>query len=173
MNSVVTYQDGNTAWLSSESMLSWVTSSVYEKLGGGGFMGGIKLTRGYPDQIKPKEKEPQPALTTNDTASSDEKKQRMLKRRSAPPMTNAAPKVEESSRDTVKANDPRANLHRQLSSLMEPESKDPAAREEQINKREEQVMQDDYNAQAGETQGRDIEHLILVTHGIGQLLGLR
>ena len=42
-----------------------------------------------------------------------------------------------------------------------------------MRRREEQEMVDDYNARLGETQGREIEHLVLVTHGIGQLLGLR
>jgi hypothetical protein len=174
MNSVVTYQDGNTAWLSSEGMLSWVTSSVYEKLGGGGFMSGIKLTRGFPDPNKPKDKEEKPSGSPTTANKLDEKQQRLLKRRSAPPTTHAVPAVEKSThKPETEINNPHARLHRQLSSLMEPESRDPAKAEEQINRREEQVIQDDYNAQAGETQGRDIQHLVLVTHGIGQLLGLR
>ena len=45
--------------------------------------------------------------------------------------------------------------------------------EEEIRKRDEKEIEDDYNQQAGEVQGRDIEHLVLVTHGIGQRLGLR
>lgn len=174
MNSVVTFQDGNTAWLSSEGMISWVTSSVYEKLGGGGFMSGVKLTRGFPDPIQPKDKDEKIQSSPTVTPSSDDKKQKLLKRRSAPPTTHAAPAVESRSQEpTMGAENPHARLQRQLSSLMEPESKDPIMAEEQINRREEQVIQDDYNAQAGEAQGRDIEHLILVTHGIGQLLGLR
>ena len=43
----------------------------------------------------------------------------------------------------------------------------------EIRKREEQEIQDDYTGQDGEKQGREIEHLVLVTHGIGQLLGLK
>jgi hypothetical protein len=60
-----------------------------------------------------------------------------------------------------------------LSSLLEGEAKTQAEKEEEIRRREEQEIQDDYNALAGETQGREIEHLVLVTHGIGQLLSLR
>jgi hypothetical protein len=58
-------------------------------------------------------------------------------------------------------------LTRQLSNLLGGED------EETLRKREEEEIQDDYNARLGETQGRDIEHLVLVTHGIGQLLSLR
>ena len=65
-------------------------------------------------------------------------------------------------------------LQRQLSSLMEStESRDSEDEEEAIRKREEEEIQDDYNARLGEAQGREIEHLVLVTHGIGQLLGMR
>lgn len=179
MNSVVTYQDSNTAWISSEGMLSWVTSSVYEKLGGGAYMGGIKLTRGFAEPSKPKEKDEKASTSqAEDPLGLDEKQQRLLKRRSAPPSTHTAPEVEDSaaatSRESVEEGDnPHMRLHRQLSSLMESGTMDAAETEEQINRREEQVIQDDYNAQAGETQGRDIEHVVLVTHGIGQLLGLR
>lgn len=180
MNSVVTYQDSNTAWISSEGMLSWVTSSVYEKLGGGAYMGGIKLTRGFAEPSKPKEKDEKTSApkAEDSTTEADEKEQRRLKRRSAPPSSHTAPEVQDSaaatSRGSVEEGDnPHLRLHRQLSSLMETGSRDVADAEEQINLREEQVIQDDYNAQAGETQGREIEHVILVTHGIGQLLGLR
>ena len=124
MNSVVTYQDGNTAWISSEGMLSWVTSSVYEKLGGGAYMGGIKLTRGFAEPNKPKEKDSKTDASSVDEATGmDEKQKRMLKRRSAPPTTHTAPAVENSStasRESVEEGDnPHMRLHRQLSSLME------------------------------------------------------
>lgn len=144
-------------------------------------MGGIKLTRGFAEPSKPKEKEKDEKASTTpaeDPLGLDEKQQRLLKRRSAPPGTHTAPTVEKgsaaASRESVEEGDnPHMRLHRQLSSLMESGSKDAVETEKEINRREEQVIQDDYNAQAGETQGRDIEHLVLVTHGIGQLLGLR
>ena len=63
-------------------------------------------------------------------------------------------------------------MTRQISNLIE-SAENPEEQEEAIRKREEQEMVDDYNARLGETQGREIEHLVLVTHGIGQLLGLR
>ena len=42
-----------------------------------------------------------------------------------------------------------------------------------MRKRDENQIQEDYKDSEGDDQGREIEHLILVTHGIGQRLGLR
>jgi hypothetical protein len=42
-----------------------------------------------------------------------------------------------------------------------------------VRRRDEKEIQNDYNDRDGENQGREIEHLILVTHGIGQRLGMR
>ncbi|RKF55414.1 DDHD domain-containing protein [Erysiphe neolycopersici] len=43
MNSIVTYQDSTVAWLSVDSIMSRVSSSVYERFAGGAYLGGIKL----------------------------------------------------------------------------------------------------------------------------------
>lgn len=186
MNSIVTYQDSSTAWLSSEGMLSWVTSSVYQRFTGGGYMSGIKLIRGHAEASKTKEKEKvkekekeksdgsRPATPEN-ALSLDERQQKLLKRRSAPPLTykHQEDPSQDNQPDNVEADPRQVRLHRQLSSLLESESKTKAEKEEEVRRREEQEIQEDYNAQAGETQGRDIEHLVLVTHGIGQLLSLR
>ncbi|KAH0064227.1 DDHD-domain-containing protein, partial [Aureobasidium melanogenum] len=50
---------------------------------------------------------------------------------------------------------------------------DPQKQEEEVRKRDEKEIQDDYRDREGEQQDREIEHLLLVTHGIGQRLGLR
>ncbi|PHH58638.1 hypothetical protein CDD82_2808 [Ophiocordyceps australis] len=172
MNNVATYQDGTTAWLSSESMLSWVTSSVYERFAGGGYMSGVKLVRGYVEPTKAKEKEKEKDTGASDESQDvlglDQRQQRILKRRSAPPTTGEANETE-----TVQVETQQSSLERQLSSLLSREGANPAEAEEEIRRREEQEIQDDYNAQAGEAQGREIEHLVLVTHGIGQRLGVR
>jgi hypothetical protein len=44
---------------------------------------------------------------------------------------------------------------------------------EAVRKRDEKEIQNDYSDREGENQEREIEHLILVTHGIGQRLGMR
>ncbi|KAK8056486.1 DDHD domain-containing protein [Apiospora rasikravindrae] len=181
MNSIVTYQDSATAWLSSESMLSWVTSTVYQRFAGGGYMSGVKLVRGYADTGKKDEKRP-PTPTTGTSAkvpepdsSLSEKAQKALKRRSAPPLSRAdstADKDTAGGDDAAEIESREDHLKKQFSSYLDT-ADDPDKQQEKIRQRQEQEIQDDYNAQAGETQGREIEHLVLVTHGIGQLLGLR
>ncbi|KAK3332401.1 DDHD domain-containing protein [Cercophora scortea] len=176
MNNVVTYQDSNKAWLSSDGMLSWVTSTVYERFAGGGYMGGVKLVRGYtePNKAKIDEKRPStPTGTKSLSAEKDEKLQKSLKRRSAPAsarseMVEGEPKEDE----PVEIESSENRLKRQLSSLIDGADNTEAG-EEALRKREETEIRDDYNARLGETQGRDIEHLVLVTHGIGQMLGLK
>jgi hypothetical protein len=65
-----------------------------------------------------------------------------------------------------------SRLTRQLSNMLEG-AENQEGEDEAIRRQEEQEMLDDYNARLGESQGREIEHVVLVTHGIGQLLGLK
>lgn len=147
-------------------------------------MSGVKLVRGYSEPSKTKDKDKDKDKDKGDESQSaaadealslDEKQQKMLKRRSAPPSTRASHDGPAQNDEKIKTEgDPRQiRLQRQLSSLIESEGRTKAETEEEIRRREEQEIQDDYTAQAGETQGREIEHLVLVTHGIGQLLSLR
>ncbi len=174
MNSVVTYQDSTTAWLSSDGMLSWVASTMYERLSGTGYMSGVKLVRGHTEPKKSKE-EKRPSTPTDTKSTSkeqDEKLSKALKRRSAPPpitgsdADNSKPEITDGLEST------RNRLTRQLSNLIET-AEDPEAREEAIREREEEEISGDYNARVDDNQGREIEHLVLVTHGIGQLLSRR
>jgi hypothetical protein len=176
MNSFVTFQDANTAWLSSDGMLSWVASTMYEKFAGGGYLSGIKLVRGYTELGKTKTDDKPPSTPTESPTDAhiDEKQQKLMKRRSAPPTSQPSRRADSTENRQAETEPRESRLERQLSSLMEvPDQRDPHKQEEEIRKREEKEILDDYNARDGETQGREIEHLILVTHGIGQLLGLR
>ncbi|PFH60714.1 hypothetical protein XA68_10470 [Ophiocordyceps unilateralis] len=162
MSSVATYPDANTAWLCSDGVLSWVTTSMYERFAGGGYMSGAKLVRGYTEANKDKEKDDKPQeASAQQVSGSDQGPQKDPKGASSRDVSRDSSDQGAESR--------QATLQQQLSSLMEKE----AESEEQIRKRDEQEIQDDYNAQDGESQGREIEHLVLVTHGIGQRLGLR
>lgn len=174
MNSVVTYQDSNTAWLSSDSMLSWVTSTVYERFAGGGYMGGVKLVRGYtePKQSKEEKRPSTPEGTKSTSKERDDKASRALKRRSAPPPSTGSEAGEAKKEVHDDLESTRNRLTRQLSNLME-RAEDPEAEEEAIREREEEEISGDYNTRVDDNQGRDIEHLVLVTHGIGQLLSRR
>ncbi|KAK0109026.1 hypothetical protein ONS96_002860 [Cadophora gregata f. sp. sojae] len=163
MNSIVTYQDSTVAWLSVDSIMSRVSSSVYERFAGGAYLSGIKLVRGY-SEGKKEDKTPNTPTSAAINGSNippelqiDAKQQKLLKRRSAPPSTSRheAEGIEES---TIAA------LSGGVDTDMEAEA---------VRKRDEKEIQNDYNGRDGENQGREIDHLILVTHGIGQRLGMR
>ena len=66
---------------------------------------------------------------------------------------------------------PRTTLERQMSSLAG-EPQNLADIEEQARRQEEKEMEDSREVE-DEDREREIDHLILVTHGIGQRLGLR
>jgi len=168
MNSIVTYQDTTTAWLSANDILSRVSSTMYQKFAGGGYLGGVKLVRGYSDTGRSKEFDKVPSTPTSAVKSSnvpptlqlDERQQKLLKRRSAPPSTTRL--------EVEAANEATRSAMSSLTGEIDQESEAEAVR-----KRDEKEIQNDYNEQEGENQGREIEHLILVTHGIGQRLGMR
>ncbi|KAG6012627.1 hypothetical protein E4U43_007711 [Claviceps pusilla] len=176
MNNVATYQDDRTAWMTTDGMLSWVAASVYERFAGGGYMSGVKLIRGYSEPTKAKEKEEtRTTFGKPDIPGLDERQQRILKRRSAPPPTTRESFDDLDYEQIMKkeTEQSEAKLQRQLSSLMEGDGRSVERTEEEIRRRDEKEIQDDYNTRAGEAQNREIEHLVLVTHGIGQRLGLR
>jgi hypothetical protein len=171
MNSIVTYENSTVAWLSADSLMSRVSSSVYQKFAGGGYLGGVKLVRGYTDTGKSKDSGPDKAPSTPTSAAIkgsnvpptlqlDERQQKLLKRRSAPPSTSG------SGIDT-----PEDQAKAAMSSLGGGINEDLEA--EAVRRRDEKEIQNDYNDRDGENQEREIEHLILVTHGIGQRLGMR
>ncbi|KAH6713044.1 DDHD domain-containing protein [Leptodontidium sp. MPI-SDFR-AT-0119] len=163
MNSIVTYQDSTVAWLSVDSIMSRVSSSVYERFAGGAYLGGIKLVRGY-SEGKKEDKTPTTPTSAAIKGSNmppelqlDAKQQKLLKRRSAPPSTSRQ-EVEDLEDSAIAA------LAGEIDTDMEAEA---------VRKRDEKEIQNDYNERDGENQGREIDHLILVTHGIGQRLGMR
>ena len=177
MNNIATYQGSATAWLCADTILSRVTSSVYERFAGGGYMSGVKLTRGYsqPAKTKDKDKDKGENLSpAGDVSGLDAQQQRLLKRRSAPPPSSSSngERPDSSQVSSSRIEDQDATLRRQLSSLIERSGRDSAGTEEEIQERQEQEIQD-YHTQTGEAQGREVDHIILVTHGIGQQLSLR
>ncbi len=164
MNSVVTFQDSTIAWLSADSIMSRVSSSVYERFAGGAYLGGIKLVRGYSEGKAKEDKVPTTPTSAAIKGTNvppelqlDTKQQKLLKRRSAPPSTSRP-----ESDATVETS--RATLTGEIDAESEAEA---------VRKRDEKEIQNDYNERDGENQGREIDHLILVTHGIGQKLGMR
>ncbi|TVY81510.1 putative phospholipase [Lachnellula suecica] len=195
MNSVVTYQDSTVAWLSADSLMSRVSSTVYQRFAGGGYLGGIKLVRGYSEPGKAKDPVtsdkgksskysfisiltpvlPVVPSTPSSVAAKptnappglqlDERQQKLLKRRSAPPLSTASPEDPQTRAVRETAEVAAASLLRG--------GLDSETEAEVVRKRDEAEIQNDYNDSDGENQSREIEHLILCSHGIGQRLGMR
>ncbi|KAF1937959.1 DDHD-domain-containing protein [Clathrospora elynae] len=183
MNSTVTYQDEVTAWMLTDDMWSRMGSTLYERFAGGAHYAGYRYIRGYTD---PKEKKKQPTIPAHG-AGSGKQAERPVTPSLAYGSDHGKPSTgtdsggntdAETSDNEARAESPsqtrRRNLERQVSSLMtssKPEYE--KEQEEQIRKREEKEMRDDYKTQNDSDQGREIEHLLLITHGIGQRLGMR
>lgn len=185
INSVVTYQDESVAWLASDGILSRVSSTVYQRFAGGSYFGGVKVVRGYKDASKATKssetKSDRPSTPARSDATATEGETPLagaitpkdVKRRSTTQQTPSA--VTEADAADIKSGQSSLEdsaLKQQLSSLVT-ESVDSGTSEEALRKREEKEIQNDYVDHENEDQSREIEHLILVTHGIGQRLGIR
>jgi hypothetical protein len=171
MNRIVAYQDESTAWLTTDDFMSRVSTTVYQKLGGAP---GIKVVRGLVEPRRPRE----PLDSRGSERKQDEKVAGTLPRETMPASSTASnPRpgssdvsASEGEADAM-AKRPISTLQRQMSSLAG-EPQNPAELEEQARMQEEQEMEDSREVES-EDQGRDVDHLVLVTHGIGQRLGLR
>ena len=175
MNSVVTYQDATVAWILTDDFMSRMNSTMYQRFAGGGHFGGRKVTRGYTDGPS---KEAKPSGSANLEQTEFEERGRTLnnqKRRSAPPSVDRGLSINiEKAADEPASETKRSEIERRMATIVgSPAIEDPAAQEEEARKREENEISDDYRESDGDEQGREIEHLVLVTHGIGQRLGLK
>lgn len=176
MNSVVTYQDATVAWILTDHLLSRMSSTVYQRFAGGGHLGGVKVVRGHADTTKARDgqtektgRDSSPAKLDSDSASKQQEQASV----SPKPKDNGRPDQDVDATDPD--DEPRLlQLERQMSSFISsPELEDPAKEEEAVRKRDEKEIREDYKDTDEADQVREIEHLILVTHGIGQRLGLR
>jgi len=148
-----------------------MSGTVYQRFAGGSHFSGTKVTRGY-------------------TSNPGKRNSIRLTKDFSPDKTSDA-KMETSSSTTLKtpvieqqavqpdipspvSEEKRRTLERHMSSLVESiKAQDPAQQEEEARRQSEREIRDDYKETKGDDQGRSIEHLLLVTHGIGQRLGLR
>lgn len=179
MNSVVTYQDGTVAWLLTDDFLSRMSSTVYQRFAGGGHLGGVKVVRGWSEAPKAKDNRPEPNETQISTADLlNTRKPRMdsthLYTAAAAAQETQAPGSEQ-SQQSIASTEPRLRaLERRMSSIVSsPDLHDAEKQDEELRKRDEDEIQEDYRDDDKDDPGREIVHLILVTHGIGQRLGLR
>ncbi|KAL2842965.1 DDHD domain-containing protein [Aspergillus pseudoustus] len=161
MNNIVTYQDSTTALLTSDDFMSRVSTTVYQTLGG---VAGTKLVRGFNETKKNND--------VQDNKSSDQKSASGSVSASASG-SEANPKPD-STQDQIPEDatgmGPERSLERRVSSLAS--TQDTTELEEQARRQEEKEMEDSREAD-DEDREREVDHLVLVTHGIGQRLGLR
>ncbi|KAI1609907.1 phospholipase A1 [Exophiala viscosa] len=168
MNTTVTYQDGTAvAYLTMDDFLSRMSTTVYGKFVG---YGGTKVVRGWTET---KIADPKPVEVKSDgkaaEAASTKEKRRSAK--VSPERLGEAGGQDKTEQQPAKPR--RTMLERQISSLAgmpEAENAEDLAEE---TAREEAKEMEDAREKDGEDQARQIDHLVLVTHGIGQRLGLR
>ncbi|KAL4733287.1 DDHD domain-containing protein [Aspergillus similis] len=169
MNSIVTYQDSTTALLTSDDFMSRVSKTVYQTLGA---VPGTRLVRGFSEIKRYNE--------AQDKKSSDKKSaSEPLPTDQVAPTGNTVvrPALDPSKSNTEPQESPGTaesrpitTLERRVSSLAG--AQDSTEFEEQARKQEEKEMED-LRETDDEDREREIDHLVLVTHGIGQRLGLR
>ena len=171
-NSIVTYQDETVAWLLTDDFMSRMSSSVYQRFAGGGHLGGIKIVRGF-SEARAKEAKSEGDATP--TKAIEERGRTLTKAgtRSSAPVSEQG-RIEEGEERETETVAKRKTLERQMTNIISSGSaEDVTNQEEETRKRDEQEIQDDYRDTDSENQGREIEHLVLVTHGIGQRLGMK
>jgi DDHD domain len=167
MNTTVSYQDKTTAWLASDDFMSRMSSTLagYSRFAG---FSGTRVVRGYAQTSGTKTTEA-PKLSEVDSVAA--------KRKSAlleTPLKADDNKEQEDAQEEEAAVAPkRSALERQLSSLAGAPANESSEDLAEEARQEEEKEMEDYKETDGEDQGRAIEHLVLVTHGIGQRLGLR
>lgn len=178
MNSVVTYQDGTVAWLLTDDFLSRMSSTVYQRFSGGGHLGGVKVVRGWSELPKAKEKRTDldnaPSSTADISIVRKPKTSYSPQDKAAVAVGTQIPSLDHLQQSAVPPEPRLRALERRMSSIVSsPELPDAEKQDEEVRKRDEDEIQEDYRDDDKDDQGREIEHLILVTHGIGQRLGLR
>lgn len=167
MRSIVTYQDHMAALITNDDFMSRVSTTVYQKLGG---VPGTKLVRGFTESEKGKESS---VMRKSAEDSSPETAVKGLELREANPSGSFdAELAHDQSHHGCSFDElSRSTLEQQMSSLTG-EVHDDAQLEEQARRQEEKEMEDSREGDSDERE-RQIDHLVLVTHGIGQRLGLR
>lgn len=172
MNRIVAYQDASTAWLTTDDFMSRVSTTVYQKLGG---VPGTKVVRGLVEPKRPKDtldsKGPERKMTGKIPSSEAPEAPATQIEKKTEPLSVEIPASETSNTPEDVMVRPKSTLERQMSSLAG-EPQNPAELEEQARRQEEQEMEDLREVDSDDRE-REVDHLVLVTHGIGQRLGLR
>ncbi|KAI5284338.1 hypothetical protein KEM54_001416 [Ascosphaera aggregata] len=175
MNNVVNYQDATVAWLVTDDFMSRIGSSVYQKFGG---TAGTKLVRGCAEPPKTRESSDTKSQSSAESSRRSSRTQAgsthdemARKRKSAPSGSLATPQLPAEREDSDKSSAEMSPFERQMNSLYSrAQNAEEAA--EAARAQDERAM-DASRETKNDEPGREIDHLILVTHGIGQRLGQR
>ncbi|KAL4903743.1 hypothetical protein BDW74DRAFT_168886 [Aspergillus multicolor] len=165
MNSIVTYQDAATALLTSDDFMSRVSTTVYQTLGA---LPGTKLLRGFSETKRYNEVQDKKSSYSKSAIISEPLPRADSVSKRGAPIFKSNSEMQESPNTADER--PVTSLERRLSSLTN--TRDSLDLEEQVRKQEE-VEMEDLRETDDEDRERGIDHLVLVTHGIGQRLGLR
>ncbi|KAA8652290.1 uncharacterized protein ATNIH1004_001194 [Aspergillus tanneri] len=147
------------AVLTNDDFMSRMSTTVYQKLGG---VPGTRVIRGFAETKKGKDARKPTGQALHRPSevrinASESSAYNFLK--------------PDSQRDIAAETISKPALERQLSSLADGAKNEPEL-EEQAYGQEEEEMEDSREADNDDRE-REIDHLVLVTHGIGQRLGLR
>jgi hypothetical protein len=165
MNSVVTYEDSTTAYLVGDGYLAAMSGTLYERFSGGAYLAGMKVVRGYTEQNQ------KASGTDGKLTESPKPNSPTLANKDSNPSDDNTEEADNDMSRKARKETTRQALERQFSNLVG--RINPEQEEEEVRKRDEAEMREDYQGNDTVQAGREIEHLILVTHGIGQRLGLR
>ncbi|PYI09070.1 DDHD domain protein [Aspergillus sclerotiicarbonarius CBS 121057] len=165
MNSIVTYQDSSTALLMSDDFMSRVSTTFYQKLGG---VPGTKLVRGFTESKK--QREPSDKACAETKTSVDDLPDILP----GEPQDKRVPQLSKTTSDHQMPGNEDASV--EAKPILEQHIPLTGSRpdmvdlEEQARKQEQKEMEDSRKV---EDKDREIDHLVLVTHGIGQRLSMR
>ncbi|KAF3937015.1 hypothetical protein ABW19_dt0209730 [Dactylella cylindrospora] len=167
LNSFVIYVDATTAWLMTDDIYGKISSTVFQRITSGQNLGGTKLVRGWVDKSPPAAAGKEKAASTTGSRPVTPTPGRSSKRSSTiiEPKKTATPNNKEEEQNQAQAG--RMALERKMSNLL------GMGDDDDPEKAMEDEMKADYKNSDENENDRVVEHLILVTHGIGQRLSLR
>ncbi|KAK6355083.1 hypothetical protein TWF696_004207 [Orbilia brochopaga] len=174
LNSFVIYVDATTAWLMTDDIYGKISSTLFQRITSGQNLGGVKLVRGWVDKspaTAAKDKIATATTTGSRPVTPTPGKGGSGSKRSSTiidPKKGTSPKAggkEEVQETPAQAG--RMALERKMSNLL------GMGDDDDPEKVMEDEMKQDYKNSDENENDRVVEHLILVTHGIGQRLSLR
>jgi hypothetical protein len=164
LNSFVVFADPNTAWMFTDDFYGKLTATVWQRMSAGTHMGGVKIVRGFTEQKSTDKKSGSRPVTPPPGEKPSGSLDSKSKRKSAPPPPTSQP--DEGADRRLSRDSGRIALERKMSTY----EGGPEAQEKLM----ESEMKEDYrDDDETDDPGREIEHLLLVTHGIGQKLSMR